>query len=256
MQDILLLRFERYFRHSAPSHEVLSLGDSSFACANIRRALDMLHVTVAPSSQPQSFDQDLEAAVKHFQEISKHRVADGRVGPGTRELITTKLLIHFDPTIFLRFERPEADQAPTVFLSYAWSDRAKVNQLDQWLRDKGIYVIRDESFFQAGTTIPDNIRRAISRADKVLAVFSVNSRDRDWPRFEREITEELEAKIHQPVLIYLCLDDIPLPAHDSSRLAILAANQPLKDVGAAILHTLTGIGLQPKRYSYNENEPL
>ena len=257
MSDLLVARFERYFRHPHQSHEVLNTGDCAIACVNLRRALDMLGIPVeSDPSDAQLFDKNLEAAVKCFQRTFHHRVSDGRVGPGTRQLIVSSLLTRYSPSIFLRLERPEADQIPSVFLSYAWLDTAKVNKLDQWLRDKGIRVIRDESSFQAGTSIPENIRRAVAEADKVLAIFSANSRDRDWPRLERAIAEDIEHRIGTAVLIYVCLDKTPLPAHDPTRLAIAANIPPLKEVGAKILHALTGDGLQPKRYEYNENEPL
>jgi TIR domain len=128
--------------------------------------------------------------------------------------------------------------------------------LDQWLRDKGIRVIRDESSFQAGTTIPDSIRRAVAEADKVVVIFSGHSRNRDWPRLERAIAEEVEARIGVPILIYVCLDDSPLPKHDDKRIAIKAKKQPLKVVGEKILHALMGSGLPLKRYEYDENQPL
>jgi hypothetical protein len=130
--------------------------------------------------------------------------------------------------------------------------------LDQWLRDKGIRVIRDESSFQAGTTIPDSIRRAVAEADKVVVIFSGHSRNRDWPSpsVERAIAEEVESRIGVPILIYVCLDDTPLPKHDDKRIAIKAKKQPLKIVGGKILHALTGSGLPLKRYEYDENQPL
>ncbi len=200
------------------------------------------------------FDSTLEAAVKRFQDEFRHRVSDGAVGPGTRRLIVSNLLGRFSANIFLRFDRSKL--TPSLFLSYAGQDAPKVDKLDQWLRDRGVRVIRDTVDFVAGTTIPDNIHCSIALADKVVAVLSLNSRDRDWPRFERAVAEDVERRIGTPVLIYLYLDDEPLPAHDPSRLAIRAAGRTLRQIGEEILHALKGTGLEPTHYEYDENQPL
>jgi hypothetical protein len=257
MSDILIKRFERYFRHPDWNHDVLSKGDHATACVNLRTALNMLDVHVEVSvSDAELFDETLEAAVRRFQHDFRHRVADGQVGFGTRHLIVSNLLGRFDASIFLRFRRPEGYQAPSVFLSYAWHDSSKVDKLEQWLRDNGVRVIRDQTFFEAGSSIPENIRRGIAEADKVIAVFSANSQNRNWPLLERTITEEVERQLGKSMLIYVCLDDTLLPSHDPTRLAIRASTIPLKNVGAQILHALTGTGLEPVKHEYDENLPL
>jgi hypothetical protein len=128
--------------------------------------------------------------------------------------------------------------------------------IDQWLRDHGLRVVRDCQFFVAGTTIQENIVRALSQSDKILAVLSKNSRDRDWPRLERELAEQVEARLGAPVLVYLCLDDTALPAHDSTRLAILAKDKALKQVGEEILHAVAGVPIPQWQYVYDETKPL
>lgn len=183
-------------------------------------------------------------------------MADGRVGPGTRERFVAEMLRGFTPSIFARLRRPEGWNRPGVFISYASADRDAVNKLDQWLRDHGLRVVRDCQFFVAGVTIQDNIARAIAASDKILAVLSANSRDRDWPRLEREIAEQVEVRLGSPVLVYLCLDDVALPAHDSTRLAIRARGKTLKDVGIEILNAVKGASIPQSQYAYDENEPL
>jgi hypothetical protein len=255
MTDILIDRFEQYFRHPDWDHDVLRLGDLGVACRNVRRAIALLGVDVEQHpSDDLLFDATLESGVKDFQEKFCHSVTDGAVGPGTRRFIILKLIGRFPPNIFVRFDRPDARLS--VFLSYAWRDAARVNKLDQWLRDKGIRVIRDTADFIASTTIPDNIRRSVAQADKVVVVFSVYSRDRDWPGFERAVAEDIERRIEKPVLIYLRLDDTPLPAHDPLRLAITTAGRSLRKIGSDILHALKGTELEPTRYEYDENQPL
>src|SRR5205085_786287 len=107
-----------------------------------------------------------------FQTKYKHRVADGVVGPGTRERLVSELFHQFSPTIFARLQRPEGCTSPAVFISYASADRERVNKIDQWLRDHGVRVVRDCQFFVAGTTIEENIARAVAHSDKILAILS------------------------------------------------------------------------------------
>ena len=58
------------------------------------------------------------------------------------------------------------------------------------------------------------------------------------------------------VLIYLCLDDVPLPTHDSTRLAIRSEGKTLKAVGEEILHAVAGVPIPQWQYPYNENESI
>lgn len=257
MSDPLVSRYQQYFRHPDDHHDVLGLGDAANACINLRRALDMLGIEIrATPTNEHIYDETLGEAVRTFQAKHNHRVADGRVGPGTRERLVSELLHRFSPTIFARLRRPEAWSRPSVFISYASADRARVNKLDQWLRDHGLRVVRDCQFFLAGSTIQENIVRAVAHSDKILAVLSRNSRDREWPRLERELAEQVEARLGAPVLIYLCLDDAPLPSHDTTRLAIMTKNKTLKQVGEEVLHAVAGVPIPQWRYSYDEDGPL
>jgi|SRR5664280_495715 len=257
MSDPLLKRYQRYFRHPDDDHDVLELGDRAVACINLRRALGILgiEVRITPTDE-HLYDETLREAVRDFQAKYGHRVTDGLVGPGTRERLVSELLHRFSPSIFARFRRPEAWSRPSVFISYATADRERVNKVDQWLRDHGLRVVRDCQFFVAGTTIQENIVRALADSDKILAVLSIHSRDRDWPRLERELAEQVEAKLGAPVLIYLCLDDAALPTHDSTRLAILVKDKTLKQVGDEILHAVSGVPIPQWQYPYDEDEPL
>ena len=257
MTDPLVKRYEQYFRHPDDDHDVLEMGDRALACINLRRALPILGVnSPIKSGEDELYDDSIHDAVRRFQSSHGHRVADGLVGPGTHELIVSELLHQFSPSIFARLRRPEIWDRPSVFISYASADTDVVNKVDQWLRDHGVRVIRDCQFFVAGATIKDNIFRALAHSDRILAVFSVNSRDRDWPRLERGLAEQVESRLGVPVLIYLCLDDAPLPAHDSTRLAILSKGKSLKQVGEEILHAVAGVSLPQWQYPYDENAQL
>jgi len=257
MPDPLVRRYEQYFRHPDDEHNVLQVGDKAIACANLRRALPMLDVDVDDSVEDeQLYDQALKAAVRSFQLKYRHRISDGAVGPCTREHLVLELLHRYTASIFARFRRPEGWSRPSVFMSYVSADREPVNKVDQWLRDHGLRVVRDCQFFVAGGTIQWNIERAIATADKILAVLSGNSRDRDWPRLERELAEQVEARLGLPVLVYLCLDDTALPGHDPTRLAIRARDKTLKQVGEEILNAVAGVPIPEWQYEYDENKPI
>lgn len=257
MSDPLVVRYQQYFRHPDDEHDALRMGDRAIACVNLRRALAWLDIEVGATPDDKLlYDQTLKDAVERFQDKYRHRVTDGVVGPGTRERLVAELLHRFSPSIFARLQRPESWNQPSVFISYASADSETVNKVDQWLRDRGVRIVRYPQFFAAGTTIHANIVQAIAHADKILAVFSKNSRHRDWPRVERELAEQVEARLGRPILIYLCLDDTPLPEHDPTRVAIRAKGKTLKEVGDEILYAVAGVPMPQRQYPVDENEPL
>jgi TIR domain len=255
MEETLVERFQPYFKHPDPDHYVLKIGDRAVACKNIKRALAWLGVARDFGDDPELFDQELSEAVQAFQDHTRHRNSDGRVGPGTRAQLVTTLLERFGTLRFADLDGSDVIRIPTVFLSYAWRDSQRVDKLDQWLRDHGVRVIRDIDSFSAGSNIKVNIRKSILSADKVLAIHSKQSRNRDWPAFEHQIAEEIESLVKSPVLIYLRLDNTPLKAPDPHRIALEARGKPLKQVGSEILRALD-VPVQRARYDYNEDDPL
>src|SRR3954468_4832343 len=165
MSDPLVNRYQQYFRHPDDDHDVLEVGDRAIACANLRRAFNMLRIDSHTATTDELlYDEKLREAVCTFQSKYHHRVVDGLVGPGTRELLVSELFHQFSPSIFARLRRPEAWGRPSVFISYASADRERVNKIDQWLRDHGLRVVRDCQFFVAGTTIQQNIVRALAHS--------------------------------------------------------------------------------------------
>jgi TIR domain len=156
---------------------------------------------------------------------------------------------------FAEFDASESVRIPSVFVSYARSDTQRVDKLDQWLRDHEIRVIRDVRDFPPGSQILDNIWKSVLSADKVIAVYSAQSKTRDWPSFEHQIAEQVESQIKAPVLIYLRLDNTPLKAHDPHRIAIDAQGKKLKEIGLEIQKSL-GIAAAPARFDYDEEAPL
>jgi hypothetical protein len=249
--ETVIERFATYFRHADPDHDVLQIGDEDIACKNARDALSRLGYLRSSNDSPQLYDQRLFDAIKRFQEAVGHRNVDGVVGPGTRKQLASRLLQEFGVPVF----RALINRKPTVFLSYAWADSARVEKLDQWLQDHDVSVIRDVNSFEAGSQVKEKIRESVLQADKVVAVYSKKSKGRDWPAFERKIAEEIEPHFKSSVLIYLCLDNVPLSAHDPHRIAIKAQGKTLKQIGFEILKSL-GIRQQRDRVEYDENAPL
>jgi TIR domain len=259
--DIVVARFERYFRDPAVGDGVLRPGTSGIAVRNIWHALALLGVVHQRRSsilfdERSDYDDELRGHVRTLQSEYGHRVADGLVGPGTRKMLARQLLARFDSDIFLRLVDPEADGRISVFISYARGDEDRVAKIDQWLRDHGVRVLRDQHWFVSGETIPTNIANAIATCDKVLAVYSKNSCDRDWPRVEVALAEQVEERTRSRLLLYLKLDDLPLPQHDPHRLAISVGGHPLREVGQEILHAIQGSHVGPPRVPYDEKEPL
>jgi hypothetical protein len=263
--DLLSRRFDHYFRHPDAQHQVLQPGDRAIACYNIRTVMGWFDHLQAPSpsryADPSKldedvYDDDLRAAVRQFQQSLHHLPADGLVGPGTRQRIVAEVLHQYSASKFLRLRRPEFRQKPSVFISYAWADTAKVDKLDQWLRDHGVQVVRDREIFVAGSTIEESIAQAVATSDKILAILSHESRHRDWPQLERALAEQVESRLGERVLIYVRLEEMALPLHDSTRIAIDAFGHSLKDVGRHVLHAVSGVPLPPSGFSYDEDEPL
>src|SRR5262249_1293091 len=215
MSEILVHRFERYFKHPDDAHAVLRIGDRAGACRNVRAALELLGHDL-PGGGDDLFDEALRKAVREFQQQAGHRFADGKVGPGTRGLLV-RALAERSLQAFLRLPEPEAKRS--VFLSYAHLDAHKVDPIDGWLRDKQVAVIRDRWEFKAGVEIAASARKAIAAADKVLAMLSAQSREREWTKMEWEFAEEVERQVETPMLVFVCLDDTPLPERHSERLA-------------------------------------
>lgn len=255
---LLLRRFEGYFAHADKAHSVLQPGDRGVACANVRRALCILgHLepTFQISDTADDLDEALWCAVRKFQETQRGARVDGLVGPVTRQLLVSALLERDSVTVFQgRLTRP--DPVSQVFLSYAWRDASKVDKVDQWLRDNGVRVIRDQTDFVPGETIDDSIRDAVARSDKVVAVYSENSKGKEWPALEAFVAGELEAALGTKLLVYVRLDNTPLPERTAGRLHIDAAERTLRSVGEKLLHAITGEGANLSRYDYDENAPL
>jgi len=147
--SLVAARFERYFRHPSPLHEVLKNGDRAVACRNIRKALFYLGKQPQPGDSPDTyvFGPDLAEAVRAYQLSCNHVVQDGEVGPNTRRRLVSDLMDDHGAKVFGRLDQIAKDDPTTVFLSYASEDSERVDKLDQWLRDRSVHVLRDNDLF-------------------------------------------------------------------------------------------------------------
>lgn len=254
--EAIALELERRLRDSIVGDGVLAPPYKSAVCDNIRAGLRLLGLRV-PAGQ--EYDDELRDRVREFQQKYHHRNTDGLFGPGTRRLLAQKLAA-VSGEHALALLRPLDHgglKAPLVFLSYAWADSSAVDRIDQWLRDHGIRVHRDTRDFNPGQQLPDAIRDAIVQADKVIAVYSSHSRSRDWPRFELALAEQQEhAKNAPDLLIYLVLDDTPLPQHDPNRIAVTASGKTVRQIGEQLLRGILNTKGESPRIDFDENAPL
>ncbi|MCX5991560.1 MAG: toll/interleukin-1 receptor domain-containing protein [Chloroflexi bacterium] len=248
------LQIERHLRDPVVGDGILAPPYEGIVCENIRAALRLLGFRI-PSGK--SYDAELKNKVLEFQKAYNHTNQDGLFGPGTRRLLAQILDQKAGTQALSVLEELNRKVAPLVFLSYAWADSPTVDKIDQWLRDKGVRIQRDTRDFKPGQQLPDAIKDAIVRADKVLAVYSSNSKERDWPRFEISVAEQKEQSTGKgDLIVYLVLDDTPLPKHDPNRIAVFGHGRTVRQVGQELLRGILGEGGETPRIEFDENELL
>ena len=243
-------KIEKYFHD--PHIGTIKIGHESQVCENIRKALRELGYSIQTGV---IYDEELRNKVYQFQTDYKHANIDGLFGPGTRNLLAEVFYQKVGNDFSIIFGRQQPQPA-RIFISYAWKDIEKANKIDQWLRDKGILVDRDSRSFIPGKLLSEEIANTIKKADKVLVLYSINSKDRDWTIFEREIARHLEAISKKNLLIYLQLDETPLPKYDPNRIAVKTKDRKLKDIGEDLLRGILSIESKPQKYKYDENKEL
>jgi hypothetical protein len=68
--------------------------------------------------------------------------------------------------------RRATTSTPSVFISYAWAEKAAVLAIDQWLRAKRILTRIDHRDFFAGSSIRGEIVRVMQECNVVLVMYS------------------------------------------------------------------------------------
>lgn len=244
--------FSKWFSSKLDSTELLELGKAGPYVRNIVTILLKLGYRVSATD---TFNQSVCEELRKFQCKYKHRCVDGKFGPGTRTLLVRVALDELGAN-FLTSLPPAFPSFYSAFISYAWCDALQVNGLDQWLQDRHVVIRRDIRDFKAGRMLDDEIKRYLHLSDKVFIVYSKEARSRDWPEFERFMAREVETLRGLPCLIYVLLDDTKPPQYESKRIYVDAVGKPLKDIGAELLHAVTGQVEESIKFDYNENDPL
>jgi hypothetical protein len=93
---------------------------------------------------------------------------DGFVGPGTRKRLTRAILARGEGF----FERGRISPEYAVFLSYSRKDEAKIKDLVEGIKSRGIPVFRDKESIPGGATWPDVLYRAIQKCQVLLCMLS------------------------------------------------------------------------------------
>ena len=251
--DSVLDYYGKWFSTSRTAAGLLEVGHSGPHVANI--ILGLRELRYHPPSGD-TFTPALASEVERFQEDMHHKRPDGRVGRGTRRLLVDELLEREGGRFFREDLKPTFPSFHRVFLSYAWADSARVDLLDQWLRDHGLSVSRDIRDFEAGQELQDEITTNLNFSDRAVAVVTASSRVRDWPTFERFVAAKIEELRGERCLIYLLLDNAEPPKHDSGRINVVGTGRPLKEIGEAILRSVTGSGANPPTYVYDDTRTM
>jgi uncharacterized protein YjbI with pentapeptide repeats len=100
----------------------------------------------------------------------------------------------------------QALQISPLFISYSHADRSFVDNLEVYLKRKGIRFWRDVHDAKAGR-LEKQIDRAIHQNPTVLLILSSNSIRSDWVEHEVRMARELEKELGRDVLCPVALDD-------------------------------------------------
>jgi hypothetical protein len=251
--EVVLDFYAKWFSPSRNVGGIVEEGDSGPHVENIITGLRELRYQ--PSSKD-LFTSELASEVRRFQARMGHEHTDGRMGRRTRRLLVNELLDRVGAKFFREELKPTFPSFFQVFLSYARDDWRRVQELDQWLRDHGVSVSVDIRDFHPGEQISEEILANMNLSDKTVAILTERSRSRDWVAFEQSVACQIEKQRGERCLIYLLLDDVKPPSHDSNRINIVGTGIPLKEGGEAILHSATGCRAARPTPTYDETQPL
>ena len=193
-------RLEGYFRDPVIGDGVMRRPMSGSACANIRLALGFLQY---PIDKSEEYDRDLERTVLEFQRDQNHTSIDGYVGPGTRRLLTEKLLEKAGERYFNLMNYPKGKAFPQVFLSYAREDTDAAERLYNDLNDEGVNVWFDKESLRPGQNWSQAIGKAIGESRYFLALLSENSLTKKG-FVQKEMEEAFEVlEQHSPTDVFV-----------------------------------------------------
>jgi hypothetical protein len=121
-----------------------------------------------------------------------------------------------------------------------------VEQVEAFLIDHAVQVIRYTHSFVPGDPIIEDVLEAIATADKIVVFYSDAARRSEWVAREIAWAEELERAMYRHLLVYVVLRGEPLDPLQESRIVIPAAGRELGAVGRDLLRALYGPGGPPR----------
>lgn len=147
--------------------------------------------------------------------------------------------------------------APSVFISYTWADEQSALAIAAWLRDHGVKVIIDRWDFIAGDDLYESMVNAVKSVQKVIVLYSQHSKDRPYTVLERRIAQQYEAEtastsVRKKLLIFLCLDDAPLPLESSHRLAIVVRDKGFIEICEKLLDAILERKSRPDSFDWTQ----
>jgi hypothetical protein len=157
-----------------------------------------------------------------------------------------------------QLKRTDFGPTPTVFISYAWANDDVVLAIDQWLRNKGIKTKIDKRDFFAGSRIMEEIFRVMKDCNVILIFHSQQSKDKPWPRFERELAADIEMEAKKegktpPQIIYFVVDNTPLPGiAEKNRIAIMAKDKRFEYVCEELYHHILQLEREPEKINLDK----
>lgn len=261
MSQLAILRLNSFFLDPEAPERALARGSRGAFVQNVRRALDVLQCEEfrPPLSftggDEQLYDEPLEDAVRTFQSWQDHSSTDGVIGPGTRRLLAQTVWENCGFRFLTVLENHRPDPRPRAFLSHSSSDSRTVEQIEAYLQDHSVQVVRYTYSFTPGHPISEEIEGAVAVADKVVVFGSHQALESSWVQHEIRLAEDLERAIHQHLLVYVLLEPVTLDAAQDKRIVIPAAGRRLRDVGNDLLRALYGPTGPPQR-SYDPEAVL
>jgi hypothetical protein len=111
------------------------------AAKNVRVALRLLGYSVAENDR---YDDEISCIVQRFQQDAGHDNQDGLIGPGTRRLLTAKLIDKFGDSALAQFGTAPVPLRPYIFISYKREELQQISKYLEWIITWGHAVWNDQ----------------------------------------------------------------------------------------------------------------
>lgn len=124
----------------------------------------------------------------------------------------------------------------SYFLSYAHANHGEADHIEALLRRRGRPVFRDERELQITDEIKGKLEDLISETSTFITLWSADSQNSKYCTWERETAERYSRKFGRPKrVVFLALDNSPLPGGYGTFLQVPAATREARDLGVSKL---------------------